>query len=166
MPPHHKKGGATKSKLVIPSDLNLNSDDIRIILSQFPGKSIESIQRALNEALSPLPLLPDELMPPVEATVPQKYPLPPKAPLNQAWDWDIHHGNPAHELTDVPPPVAALHPLSPSLDFNWHEFFKNMQYASCKVQNIMQNMAFSHILFNYLYVHFEVFKHMITWISS
>jgi hypothetical protein len=59
--------------------------------------------------------------------------------------------------------VDALHPPLPLPPFQWHEFFKDMEFTSCNISSPDQSTAFCRILFNYLYrsiqgTHLDDFK--------
>jgi hypothetical protein len=61
--------------------------------------------------------------------------------------------------------VDTMHPPLPLPPFQWHKFFKDMEFTSCNITSPVQSMAFCHILFNYLYrsiqgTHLDNFKKM------
>jgi hypothetical protein len=145
MPPKPKGKGRAKTPMGFPPMSTEECDRAHRALN--PGVN-KSLPDSGNSPPSPSP---EELMPLVGAMVPQKRPLPLKTPLNPSWDWCDHCGKPGPKLADALPPADAPHPPSLSTPFQWHKFFKDMEFASCNISNPAQSMAFCRILFNYLY---------------
>jgi hypothetical protein len=144
MPPKPKGKGRTKTPMGFPPISAEECDRAHWALNPGIDKSPPD-----GGSLSPPP---DEPMPLVGATVPQKCLCPPKTPPNLPFNWADHPtGKPHHRIADNLPHVDAPHPPLPSPLFKWHKFFKDMEFASSNITSPKQSTAFCHILFNFLY---------------
>jgi hypothetical protein len=116
MPPHHKRGGATQSKIIIPANSILSIEEVQKLCEEFPNYTTQEFQALLNKHLSMTsnpPPPPDELMATPESSVPQKCSAPLKMPPNPTFNWSEHCPAPKDTVMDTLPPADAPHPPSP-----------------------------------------------------